>query len=480
LYREKDRPGFHFTARRGWLNDPNGLVYSRGEYHLFYQHNPYGWDWGNMHWGHAVSPDLVHWQELPVALKEENGVMIFSGSAVVDEHNSSGLCSNDAGNSCLIAIYTGHTPKRQSQNIAFSNDRGRTWTKYRGNPVIDLGMKDFRDPKVFWHDASRKWVMVVALPKMNKVRFFTSTDLKRWTPAGDFGPAGQTAGDWECPDLFALPIDGQPGRSRWVLSVNINPGAMYGGSGNQYFIGSFDGIRFTNENPPSRVLWADFGKDFYASQSYNGVPPSDGRRIWIGWFSNWQYAREEPTTPWRCIQSIPRVLKLAPMANGDVRLMQEPIAELRRLRESPIHVENTDAAAANRALRDFRSTSYEIEAEFDAGAEIRLQLRKGPAAATIVGYSPASRELFIDRTRSGNTGFSRDFPGRHSGPLTPRAGRVHVHIFVDRSSIEVFGGDGETVLSDRIFPGPDDNRVQVETAKVISLDVWPLKSAWPH
>ena len=262
-YREPFRPGYHFTPAKNWTNDPNGLVYYKGEYHIFYQHNPFGDKWGHMSWGHAVSPDMVHWKHLPVALAEENGVMIFSGSVVVDP-NTSGLC---AGADCLVAIYTGHTSTRQSQHIAVSNDRGRTWTKFSGNPVLDLQMKDFRDPKVLRVGAN--WVMVVALPDRHKVRFYRSANLKAWELLSEFGPEGSTGGAWECPDLF--PLD-----DKWVLSVNLNPGGPQGGSANQYFVGNFDGTRFVNANPPDKILWADYGADWYASTSFYGVP--DGRR----------------------------------------------------------------------------------------------------------------------------------------------------------------------------------------------------------
>ena len=458
------------------MNDPNGLVFFEGEYHLFYQYNPFGDQWGHMSWGHAVAPDLIHWRELPVALSEENGIMIFSGSAVVDANNSSGLCSAGA---CLVAIYTGHTATRQTQNIAFSNDHGRTWTKYRGNPVIDLGMKDFRDPKVFWYAPTRRWIMAVALPKQKKVRFFASTNLRHWTALSDFGPAGATGGDWECPDLFPLRVEGEAGGTRWLLSVNVNPGGPYGGSANQYFVGDFNGERFTSMDNGPETLWADYGKDFYASQSYNGISISDGRRIWIGWLSNWQYAGEEPTAPWRCMQSIPRALKLVKSANGALRLAQQPIDELQQLREAGIHVVNADAAGANRALRGFRSESYEIAAEFDSASDVRLYVRAGAADKTIIGYSANAGELFIDRTQSGNTAFSKDFPGRHAGPIRARARRMKIDIYVDRSSVEVFGGDGDIVLSDRIFPARGDNGLHIEgNARRLSLNVWNLKSVW--
>ena len=251
-----------------------------------------------MSWGHAVSRDLLRWEHLPLAMREEDGIMIFSGSAVVDASNTSGLCGT-AGASCLIAIYTGHAEKRQTQNLAFSRDRGRTWTKFPGNPVLNLSRRDHRDPKVFWHEPSKRWVMVSVLAGERKVRFFSSSDLKRWEMLSDFGPAGATGGAWECPDLFPLPVDGDPENVRWVLDVDLNPGGRVGGSGARSFTGTFDGTRFVNDNPDSLTLWVDYGKDFYASQSYENIPASDGRRLWIGWMSNWASADIEPTSPWR-------------------------------------------------------------------------------------------------------------------------------------------------------------------------------------
>ena len=244
------RPRYHFTPERNFMNDPNGLVYFEGEYHLFYQHNPFGSDWGHMSWGHAVSTDLVHWRHLPVALREEGGVMVFSGSAVVDRRNSSGLCGRP-GAACLVAIYAGHGQGKQTQNLAWSRDRGRTWTRYAKNPVLDIGSKDFRDPKVFWHEPTGRWIMVVALSEERKIRFYGSADLKSWSPLSDFGPAGHTKGQWECPDLFELPVEGDPARRRWVLDVDVNPGAPQGGSADQYFVGSFDGTTCLVTHRPS-------------------------------------------------------------------------------------------------------------------------------------------------------------------------------------------------------------------------------------
>jgi len=449
---EPYRPQFHFSPPRNWTNDPNGAVYYRGEYHLFYQHNPFGDVWGHMSWGHAVSKDLFHWQHLPVALAEENGVMIFSGSVVVDP-NTSGLCVGSPD--CLVAIYTAHTPELQAQHIAVSNDRGRTWKKYSGNPVIDLGMKDFRDPKVFRY--AGKWLMVVALPMEHKIRLFSSVNLKQWQPLSDFGPAGATGGAWECPDLFQL---GQ----KWLLSVNINPGAPDGGSGNQYFVGDFDGNRFINSNSADTQLWADWGMDFYASTSFSDVP---GRRIWIAWFSNWLYAREEPTTPFRGMMTVPRTLALKLTTEG-LRLVQTPVAELDKLHGRKIELRSLTIAEANRKLTTFAAESYDLSADLTSAS---LRLRVGPQGEqTVVGFKRG--EVFVDRTHSGNIAFNKEFSAIHRA----HANSGRVRILVDRSSVEVFAADGETVISDRIFPGPKSNGLQFEgdPSTPVSLTLWTL------
>ena len=437
------------------MNDPNGLVFYKGEYHLFYQHNPLGQSWGHMSWGHAVSRDMLQWEHLPVALREEDGVMVFSGSAVVDSNNTSGFCV-PAGEdrSCLVAIYTGHSPGKQTQNLAFSNDRGRTWTKYASNPVIDLGLSDFRDPKVFWHAPTSRWVMVTVLATQHKVRFFASPDLKRWQMLSDFGPAGATGGVWECPDLFALRVDGKPDEVRWVLDVDINPGAVAGGSGGQYFVGTFDGTTFVNDNPPATTLWADYGKDFYATLSFSDIPPTDGRRIWMAWISNWQYANEEPTVTWRGAQSVPRELALRHLPGG-VRLVQQPVAELRALRTS------SDPVALVRPTS--LPASAEIELEFLPGswdrAGIRLSNDAGEEA--IVGMTSTPLEVFVDRRKSRLAPFHREYPGRHASPVRWRDGRITLRILFDRSVVEVFANDGETAITDRLFPTRPLDRVEL-------------------
>ena len=487
LYNQPLRPQFHFIPLKNWTNDPNGLVYYKGEYHLFFQYNPFGNEWGHMSWGHAVSRDMVHWKQLPVAIPEQNGLMIFSGSAVVDWNNTSGFCKSSGGdNSCLVAIYTGYTGKLQDQNIAYSNNHGRTWTKYSGNPVINLHLANFRDPKVFWYQPDHKWVMVTVLSAQHKVRLFSSPDLKHWKTLSDFGPAGATGGVWECPDLIKLPVENEPGRSRWVLSVNVNPGGVAGGSGNQYFVGHFDGTRFINSNPASTTLWADYGKDFYASTSFADLPPSDGSAVWMGWLGNWEYAAHVPTSPWRGIQSIPRVLKLRRFRQG-IRLVQQPIAELKSLRGRHVEINDESFKAANLILqsRKVRGATLEIEATIDPGTakSFGLEVRKGPSEETSIGFDGVKSELFVDRTHSGNVSFDPKFPGRQSAPLRLSAGRpVRLHIFVDRCSVEVFANNGERVISDLIFPSLSSQGIELFSkggeAEILYLDIWNLKSAW--
>ncbi len=488
LYDETYRPQYHFAPAKNWMNDPNGPIYYKGEYHLFYQYNPFGNVWGHMSWGHAVSRDLVHWEHLPVAIPEENGIMIFSGSTVVDWHNSSGFCkeANAAEPSCLVAIYTGHTETLQTQNLAYSNDRGRTWTKYAGNPVLDLHMQDFRDPKVFWYEPSHKWVMVAALPTLHKVRFFGSTDLKQWRALSDFGPAGGTAGVWECPDLFPLPVEGEPGQTRWVLSINLNPGGLMGGSADQYFVGQFDGTTFVDANLPEQTLWADYGKDFYASTSFSDIPATDGRRIWLGWLLNWEYATKVPTSRWRGVQSIPRVLSLKRFPEG-IRMVQSPVKELESLRQNHVSLGEMDIVAANGALlaKRVHGDALEIIAELDSGnsSEAGIRVRVGKDESTTIGVDWGKQEVFVDRTRSGDIAFDERFPGRHAGPLLPAGDkRVKLHIFVDRSSVEVFVNDGSTVISDAIFPSRDSQGIELYSsggqARIVKLEVWTLQSAW--
>jgi fructan beta-fructosidase len=484
-YQEPYRLQFHFTPPQNWTNDPNGLVYYKGEYHLFYQHNPFGAKWGHMSWGHAVSPDLVHWKALPVAIAEENGIMIFSGSAVVDERNSSGLCKNPdpKDQSCLIAIYAGHTETLQTQNLAFSNDQGRSWTKYKGNPVIDLHLKDFRDPKVLWYEPSKKWIMATAVAQEKKIRFFGSTDLIHWDQLSGFGPQGATGGVWECPDLFELPATGSA-EKRWVLVVNINPGGIAGGSGGQYFVGNFDGKAFTNENQPNTQLWLDYGKDYYAAISFYGGPPKDNRRIMIGWYSNWLYANDTPETTWRGAMAMPRTVTLEKSSAG-LRLKQLPMKEFDALGSPVYQLRNMTTEQINARLRrdELRGNTLEIEAEFVPGdaKEFGVSVLKGEGQETVIGVNRAESKVFIDRTKSGDVAFNKAFASRDTGPITIGT-TVKLRVYVDWSGVEVFAGDGETTLAERVFPSADSRGVSFFStggeAHVKSLKISRLKSVW--
>ncbi len=484
-YDQPWRPQYHFTPPHNFMNDPNGMVFYKGEYHLFYQYNPEGNVWGHMSWGHAISTDMVHWRNLPVAIPEDPKYMAYSGSAVVDWNNSSGLCKNPdpQDRSCLIAIYAAAYKDRQKQHIAFSNDHGRTWTNYSGNPVVDLDAPDFRDPKVFWYEPQKKWVMVAVLADQRQAVFLDSSDLKKWTVRSKFSPAGDDTGQWECPDLLELPVEGTRD-TKWVLIINRNPGASAGGTGVRYIVGSFDGKQFTDYTSPKTKLWADYGKDFYATNSFNEMPASDGRKIWMGWTSNWLYAKDEPTVLWRGAQSIPRTLTLRRTAAGII-LIQRPVTELQSLRGQPFQIENASVQDANRKITEaaLKGETYEIEAEFDTQntEEIGFRLRKGENAETVAGVLPASKTLFVDRTHSGDVAFSKDFSGRFTATLESSK-RIKLHIFVDRSSVEVFANDGEKVMTDRIYPPPDSGAIELYSrgngGTVVSLKIWQLASIW--
>ena len=485
---EPYRPHYHFTPDRNWINDPNGLVFFQGEYHLFFQHNPLGDKWGHMSWGHAVSRDLVNWDELPVALPEADGVMIFSGSAVVDWQNTSGF--GKQGQPPLVAVYTGNrsTDGRQAQCIAYSTDRGRTWTKFPGNPVLDLDSKNFRDPKVFWHQASQKWIMAVSKAEERRIQFYGSANLKRWTWLSDFGPAGATNGVWECPDLFPLALEGHPQRSAWVLVVNVGSGSPAGGSGTQYFVGQFDGSHFRLEGPgswPGEGLWADYGRDCYAAVSWSDIPKADGRRIWLGWMSNWEYAQEIPTAPWRNAMTIPRELSLRETAEG-LRLIQKPVRELERLRGRRQAFRGGTIGQANQWMRKAAIAGDSLEMILNlepAGTgQCGARVLKGPEEQTIVGFDEVSSRVFVDRSHSGNTSFHKAFPGIHHALTRKREGRLELHVFIDACSVECFVNQGEVALTELVFPGDASRQLELfaraSEAKVHSVEIWSLKSAF--
>jgi fructan beta-fructosidase len=794
-FAEPYRPQFHYTPAKNWMNDPNGLVYYMGEYHLFYQHNPDGNSWGNMSWGHAVSTDLVHWKELPLAIPHDENEMVFSGSAVIDYENTTGFGSR--ANPAMVAVYTSARKNGpgQDQSLAYSLDRGRTWTKYDGNPVLDIDNNEFRDPKVQWYAPTQSWLMTIVKATERKVAFYSSKDLKSWTHLSDFGPQGAVGGVWECPDLFPLPVDGKSKEQKWVLLVSLNPGHLYGGSGTQYFVGEFDGTTFTPDDdgsyeppaelsvfedfesesfdewtatgtafgpgpapgaavgtdqggvsgyqgerlvnsvhgfdgstgtltspmftveddflnfligggnhphnpdeildPPAPVAasmiadfeggsygegwtttgeafgtapatgtlpnqqevtgfegsglvntyingdstvgtltspafeitsdhinfligggrhpmsepdptavnllvngevvrtatgkdaerltwsawdvselrgqtarlevvdqntggwghinldsvmlsdepaqpasvettvnlvvdgkivasetgadserldwasfdlrryqgqqaqvklidanrggwghiladhfvfadesafsavrradWVDFGKDYYAAISWDNVPSGD--RLMIGWMSNWQYAGSTPTSPWRSSMSVPRRMSLRTI-DGEVRLTQQPVTSLRSLREGDaVTAEDVIVAEGSTPLAGGGGDgkALEIDATFDVADADRfgLKLATGPGGETVVGYDALTEELYVDRTRSGVDDFSPGFPGVHRAPLEPRNGKIRIKVLLDWSSVEVFGGTGEAVITDLIFPDHDSDGVEL-------------------
>ncbi len=479
------RPVFHFTPPKNFINDPNGLVFLDGEYHLFYQHNPEGDRWGHMSWGHASSRDLVHWQHLPIALREENGIMIFSGSAVFDARNTSGLGLKDAPP--MIAIYTGDGHKKQTQNVASSTDRGRTWTKFAGNPVLDLHSNSFRDPKVFWFKPAGRWIMATVLADDRKVRLWGSGDLKTWEKLSDFGPAGSVQGVWECPELFEAPVEGGvQGESRWVLKVDVNSGAPFGGSGGQYFVGRFDGKEFRPEGTQNKTpLWIDYGKDFYASQSWNDAP-TEGRPVWIAWMNNWQYANDIPTSPWRGAMTVPRYVALRATTDG-FRLAQTPVDGVKQIRGQNHQIGNRLIPMGETRLEadGIEGTALEIVVEFDLreADTVGLKLRRGEAEETLVGIDRRAGTVFIDRTRSGAVNFSKDFPGVHFGRLSSLDRPIRLHVLLDTTSVEVFADDGEVVLTDQIFPGASSLGVSLfatgDAARLRSLEAWELVSRPP-
>ena len=479
------RPVLHYTAKNTWLNDPNGLVFSEGTYHLFYQNNPHGNVWGNMSWGHATSRNLVSWAEHPVAIAADADEDVFSGSIVIDTANTSGLGTADAPP--WVAVYTSAykegSPRAgtQAQSLAYSADQGMTWTKFAGNPVLSRSTANFRDPKVFWYDGDRGgyWVMVAVEAHDHTVLLYRSGNLRDWEYLSEFGPAHATGGEWECPDLFALPVAGAPGTVKWVLTVNINPGAVAGGSGGQYFIGEFDGVRFSADHllaaepapgasaPSLRdYQWLDWGRDYYAAVSFSNAP--DNRRIMIGWMSNWDYANQTPTGPWRSAMSLARELSLA-MVDGRPQLIQKPV--LPDLAESRGRAfELARAVTVEDSSHPVHSSSSGealiIRAEFLAGTARRfgLDIREtGPAGEvtgqTTLRYNAAGGELAVDRTGSGNAGFHPLFSSVESCPVTLRDGVLALEIVLDHCSVEVFAQHGESTITDLVFPAPGGRTV---------------------
>lgn len=460
---ETYRPHYHFTPTKNWTNDPNGLVFHDGEYHLFYQYNPYGDKWGHMSWGHAISRDLLRWEHLPVAIAEYqdritgDSTMIFSGTVVSDTRNTSGLGNE---NGCLVAIFTSHVHKngqglKQHQSLAYSTDNGRTWKLYDQNPILDIGRKDFRDPKVFWYEPQKKWVMVLVVPNLYKVQFYQSKNLLKWDLMSEFGDVGDTTRIWECPDLYQLPVEGS-NESKWVLSLSGSHPAGPKFVGMQYFVGEFDGTAFISKQKEARYV--DHGKDFYAGIVFNNVPD---RTLMMGWLNNWTYANDIPTSPWRGAMSLPRELTLT--KNGDAHsLNQRPLKEVNMLRAEVI----TDLAS-------HVGGSFEVELVWNGGDGTILEVFSKEEEKTIIGKK--DNTLFIDRTHSGKTDFQPDFASIDLANI--KGDTVKIHAFVDQSIIELFINDGEATITSQVFPTKGNRIVIPNQEQIRGLRAWEMKSA---
>ncbi|SMQ64960.1 levanase [Bacillus sp. OV166] len=487
LYKEKYRQQFHFSPEEKWMNDPNGMVFFNNEYHLFYQYHPFGTTWGPMHWGHAVSKDLIHWEQLPIALYPDEHGAIFSGSAVVDWNNTSGFFQNGPG---LVAIYTSadnypdSERPRQRQSLAYSTDNGRTWTKYEGNPVLsDVNITDYRDPKVFWHEETNKWVMVLATGQ--SITIYTSPNLKDWEFASEFGNnAGSHDGVWECPDLFQLPVDGDENIQKWVLFVSIGDNHDFKeGSRTQYFIGDFDGTTFVNENTDETILWIDHGRDNYAGVSWSDIPAEDGRRIYIGWMSNWRYANQVPSEDWRSAMTLPRELSLTSSEDG-VRLVQKVVPEINSIRKGSQGYQNLTIESNQPTSFNMFSPLMEVNMEFEkqTSNSFGIVLQSSEDEKTVIRYDVEKELISVDRTNAGDNSFSESFPAVQNASLKTKNDRIKLQIFIDASSIEVFANDGKVVFTSLIFPNQPYEKIVLFSnegnIRVSSLKLTELDSIW--
>ena len=458
------RPTFHFAPAFNWTNDPNGLVYYQGAYHLFYQYNPFGTQWGHMSWGHATSTDLLRWKHEAVAIMEytnQGGSVtgVFSGTAVVDSFNTSGF-GTAANPMPLVAVYTSNIDGiAQHQSLAYSLD-GKTFTRYANNPILDINSKEFRDPKIFWHKPTNKWVMIVSKPDVKKVRFYSSANLKDWTYMSDFGATGNQDRVWECPDIFELPVN-NTNEKKWVITNSAgHPQSGY--LAMQYFIGNFDGTTFTSD-AITYPLYLDYGKDFYAGIIYNNLPSSDGRRIMIGWANCWEYANLIPTTSFRGMMASPRDLHLKRTTSGQYILTQMPVAETNNYRGTILYQQdnfslNNITNDANNIKTDAADIEFTISRSGATQSGIRLF--KNGTEETNIYYDKSDNTIKLDRNNSGRVTFSSRFPSVESVPVPPGTSDLKFRILIDKSLVEVFINDGEQVITDQVFPTKPDAAVQ--------------------
>ena len=464
---EKYRPVFHHTPEYGWMNDPNGMFYHDGVYHLYYQFNPYGSMWGNMHWGHSSSTDLVNWEHHPVAIAPDQWGTIFSGSAVVDKDNTAGF-----GENAVVAIYTSCS-LTQKQSLAYSTDGGITFTKYAGNPIIQAP-QECRDPKVFWNEEAGCWNLVLVSPLEYEAWFYSSKDLKNWTKESEFGGHGNVSAIWECPDMIKI-TDPETGKDKWVLIVNINPGGPAGGSATQYFVGDFDGKTFVCDTKPEVVNWLDYGKDHYATVSWSGAP--DGRSMVIAWMSNWQYATQLPTKQFRSANSLARDLSLVKDAEGNYRVAVLPSKEVEALRNGKPSVSSFTAGSKAKTVA-LPSALCEIDLKFVPAQGSKVTVRLSNDEGEYVDLVYDGKSYTCDRSASGITDFNIDFPVLATAPASYDK-EQHIRMILDISSLEMFDGKGWWAMTELVFPNTPYNKVQVISeggnSRVKSLKVYDLK-----
>ena len=480
-FQEPFRPQLHFSPVKKWMNDPNGMVYYQGVYHLFYQYYPEDIVWGPMHWGHATSKDLIHWDHQGIKLFPDEHGYIFSGSVVVDHNNTSGLSPTDRPP--LVAIFTYHDPKGekegkinfQTQGLAFSNDNGKTWEKYEGNPVIgNPGIKDIRDPKVSWHEASNSWIMTLAVG--DHISFYGSKDLIEWNKLSDFGKElGAHGGVWECPDLFPM-IESNSGELKWVLLVSINPGGPNGGSATQYFIGSFDGENFVPED--EKIRWIDHGADNYAGVTFSNAP--DNKKIFLGWMSNWDYAQQTPTKVWRSAMTIPRELDLI-KEKDNYFLRSAPVEQFQKLRlkgHEEINVNIKGSYLLDKTLPE----QAEVLIETEIAHAFSIKISNDLDEFTLLQIDPKKEEITFDRRQSGQKDFSEKFANKiHTLPFQASNKSTDIKIILDRSSIEIFIDQGRYVMTEQVFPNAAYTRLNIlseEPMNIEKLNINQLKSIW--
>lgn len=473
--RETYRPVYHHTPVYGWMNDPNGMFYKDGVYHLYFQYNPYGSMWANMTWGHSTSTDLTHWTYEGTAIVPDAWGAIFSGSCVVDKDNTAGF-----GKGAVVAFYTSakSTPwgDVQSQSMAYSLDSGKTFIKYEHNPILTSTERDFRDPKVFWYAPGKHWVMMLAVGQ--EMQIYSSGNLKEWKKESSFGAMqGAHGGVWECPDLVEVAVEGSK-EKKWVLICNLNPGGPFGGSAAQYFVGSFDGKKFVNESP-TQTKWLDWGKDNYATVTWSNAPA--GRCIALGWMSNWQYANNVPTTQYRSANTLARDLTLY-RVGGELYLKSKPSPEIKKARaeEKKIPTFEVKGNYEVASLLADNKGAYEIEMAIEnkGTSKIDFSLMNEKGEKVAMYYDVVRKQFVMDRSASGIVGFSRDFPAVTVAPVR-NTDQIHLRLFIDRSSVEAFGEEGEYVMTNLVFPAEPYNRMVFSSDKgsyiVKSMNVYRLQ-----